>query len=134
MVAFSIECLTMIKAFFILTGVLIASHIAHAEPAQASNPNTTSHIRVLAASCAACHGTHGNSVGITPTLAGLDSGYFVAQMMAFKQGERKPTVMHHHAKGLNEEEIHLLASYFAEQARVVNVTPKSERLKDTHGR
>jgi cytochrome subunit of sulfide dehydrogenase len=87
------------------------------------------HIRALAASCAACHGTNGNSAGITPTLAGLDDGYFITQMLAFKDGSRPSTVMHHHARGLNIDEINLLANYFASQKRVTSQLPKTEPLK-----
>lgn len=82
------------------------------------------HIQVLAASCAACHGHDGNSVGGTPVLAGLDAAYFVSQMQAFRTGERTSTVMHHHAKGLTESEIVQLAAYFAAQPRVTQTTPK----------
>jgi sulfide dehydrogenase cytochrome subunit len=81
------------------------------------------HIRTLAASCAACHGTNGNSVGGTPVLAGLDPGHFTTQMMAFRSGERKSTVMHRHAKGLTPEEIEQLAAYFAAQKRTSAITP-----------
>jgi cytochrome c553 len=81
------------------------------------------HTRTLAASCAACHGTNGNSVGGTPVLAGLDSAYFVTQMQAFRVGERTSTVMHHHAKGVTEEEIGLLARYFAAQPRTAASAP-----------
>lgn len=125
--------LAMIKVLFFCTFAWIPIVTSAADVSQ-SDAAQTSHIRVLAASCAACHGTQGNSVGITPTLAGLDKGYFATQMLAFKRGERSPTVMHHHAKGLTEEEIHLLAAYFAEQPRVTRTAPKSEQLKDSHGR
>lgn len=94
--------------------------------------SNTSHIRTLAASCAACHGTHGNSTGITPTLAGLDGGYFTTQMLAFKNGERVSTVMHRHAKGLNIDEINLLAHYFAQQIRVTTAPPKAQAFKTNH--
>ncbi|HQR50962.1 MAG TPA: c-type cytochrome [Methylophilaceae bacterium] len=82
------------------------------------------HQRVLAASCAACHGTNGNSVGGTPVLAGLDRSYFVLQMQAFRTGERSSTVMHTHAKGLTEEEIGLLAEYFSVEKRTASSSPK----------
>lgn len=87
----------------------------------AAEPN--SHLRVLAASCAACHGTNGNSVGITPVLAGLDRTHFITQMKAFRAGERPATVMHHHAKGLTEAEIEQLADYFSTQARKASAAP-----------
>jgi cytochrome subunit of sulfide dehydrogenase len=93
---------------------------------------STFHIRTLAASCAACHGSNGNSTGITPTLAGLDGGYFTTQMLAFKDGSRPATVMHHHAKGLNTDEINLLADYFAQQKRITSNPPKSQNLKAGH--
>jgi cytochrome c553 len=85
------------------------------------------HTKVLAASCAACHGTNGNSVGGTPVLAGLDAGYFTNQMLAFKQGTRASTVMHHHASGLTMDEIEHLADYYARQPRVDAQTPKKDK-------
>lgn len=81
------------------------------------------HIRILAASCAACHGPDGNSSGGTPVLAGLERNHFVLQMRAFRSGERSSTVMHHHAKGLTEVEIEQLADYFAAQQRVTTSGP-----------
>lgn len=75
------------------------------------------HIKILAASCAACHGTNGSSVGGTPVLAGLDQSHFIKQMQSFRDGTRESTVMHHHAKGLTLEEINLLADYFSMQPR-----------------
>ena len=90
------------------------------------------HIRSLAASCAACHGTHGNSHSTTPVLAGLDATYFSSQMLAFKNGGRSSTVMHHHAKGLTDHEITLLSHYFAEQKRISTASPVSQKLKAAH--
>lgn len=96
------------------------------------------HIRTLAASCAACHGTNGNSVGGNsvgcnsiggmPVLAGLSPMHFVSQMLAFSSGERASTVMHRHAKGLTEEEIRQLADYFSAQPRIPAVMPKSQEF------
>lgn len=85
------------------------------------------HLRVLAASCAACHGTNGNSVGGTPVLAGLAPNYFITQMQAFRSGTLPSTVMHRHAKGLTEAEINQLAEYFAAQPRhSATIPPKAE--------
>ena len=94
--------------------------------------SNSSHIRTLAASCAACHGSNGNSIGNMPSLAGIDGSYFVAQMLAFKSGERPATVMHHHAKGLNIDEINLLGAHFSQQKRAINVVPKTQTLKADH--
>ena len=90
------------------------------------------HTRTLAASCAACHGSNGNSASSTPSLAGLEATYFTAQMLAFKDGSRSATVMHHHAKGLNVDEINMLAAYFSQQKRVANVAPAHQMLKADH--
>lgn len=79
----------------------------------AADPAGAGHVRTLAASCAACHGSDGNSVGGTPVLAGLERSHFVLQMQAFRDGSRGSTVMHHHAKGLSSAEIEQLADYFA---------------------
>lgn len=72
-------------------------------------------VALLAAACAACHGTNGHSVGGTPSLAGLDRLYFIEQMQQFQTGERPSSVMMQHARGYTEEEIRLLATYFAGQ-------------------
>lgn len=71
----------------------------------------------LAATCANCHGTAGKGIpdGSIPKLAGLKNDYFVEQMQAFKLGTRPATIMHQLAKGYSDEQIRLLATYFASQ-------------------
>jgi cytochrome subunit of sulfide dehydrogenase len=100
-------------------------------PATQSN---NQHIRTLAASCAACHGSNGNAVAVagSAVLAGIDASYFSKQMLAFKDSSRPATVMHHHAKGLNLDEIDQLALYFSQQKRVANTAPKTQTLKANH--
>lgn len=100
--------LTVTLLWFFFTS---ATSVAHAE-----DPSTIT-TRTLAASCAACHGPDGNSLGGTPTLAALNQQYFVQRMQGFKDGSVSATVMHHHAKGLTTEEITALAAYFAQQPR-----------------
>lgn len=122
-----------ITALTCLTSCLLLTSVAHtAEVFVLSNTPTNQHTRTLAASCAACHGTQGNSMGISPVLAGLDATYFAAQMLAFKNGVRTSTVMHHHAKGLTTEEINHLAVYFSQQARLTSSAPKPQLLKANH--
>ena len=71
---------------------------------------------MLADTCAGCHGTDGASVGpATPSIAGLSEAYFNDTMLAFKSGDRPSTVMGRIAKGYSEEEINLMAGYFAKQ-------------------
>jgi cytochrome subunit of sulfide dehydrogenase len=72
----------------------------------------------LAATCAACHGTHGRAVegAAVPGLAGMPAAYMVEQMKAFKNGSRPATVMHQLAKGYSDAQIEQLAAYFAAQS------------------
>lgn len=118
------EYLLVFAGFFMLFSNLSAFAEKGASP----------HVQVLSASCAACHGTNGNSVGGTSVLAGLDRAHFVVQMMAFRTGERSSTVMHRHAKGLTIQEINDLADYFALQPRQVNTLPPSaQKMVKYHG-
>lgn len=84
---------------------------AHADEQQAL------YTKSLAATCANCHGTFGKSIkdAALPSLAGMQSDYLAEQMRAFKTGTRPATVMHQIAKGYSEEQIKLMADYFASQ-------------------
>jgi cytochrome c553 len=75
-------------------------------------------VALLASSCAACHGTNGYSVAGTPSLAGTDKLHFIEQMQQFVNGERVSTVMHHHASGYTQQEIEMMAEFFASQKRL----------------
>jgi len=96
------------------------------------------HIRSLAASCAACHGTQGNAVSSdkiavsTPALAGVSKADIIGKLQAFKSGERSATVMHRHAKGLTADEITALAEYFSMQVPYSPVTLKPQKLRADH--
>ena len=75
-------------------------------------------VRSLAANCAACHGTNGNSAGgAIPGLAGINKDYFVIQMKAFKEGKREATLMHQIAKGYSDAEVVAIADFFAAQKK-----------------
>ena len=116
------------------SALTITTSIVHAAEVISSKEtlSNTPHIRTLAASCAGCHGTNGNALKGNAVLAGMDGAYFTAQMLAFKDGSRPATVMHRHAKGLNADEINLLADYFSKQNRVPGHTPKAQTLKAHH--
>ena len=92
------------------------------------------HIRSLAASCAACHGTNGNAVNANgaKTLAGMNKNHLSSQLMAFKAGKASATVMHRHAKGLTDEEINGLAEYFSAQPTASPHVLKPEKLRVDH--
>ena len=96
------------------------------------------HIRSLAASCAACHGTQGNAVpaGVgqetTSALAGVSRTDIVQKLQAFKSGERTATVMHRHAKGLTPDEITGLAEYFSMQQPKQAISLQPQKLRADH--
>lgn len=69
--------------------------------------------RFMAANCAYCHGPDGKSRGAIPSLAGLEKGYFVEQMKAFRDGKRDATVMQKHAMGYTDAEYEALGAWFA---------------------
>ena len=75
------------------------------------------YVQSLAATCANCHGTEGRALsGATvPGLAGRNADQLIAQMKAFRSGERKATIMHQIAKGFSDSQTELLAQYFAAQ-------------------
>jgi len=70
--------------------------------------------RMLSETCAGCHGTDGQSVGpASPTIAGMNAEYFVEIMKGFSSGEIYSTIMGRLAKGYTDEEIALMAGFFA---------------------
>jgi sulfide dehydrogenase cytochrome subunit len=70
--------------------------------------------RMLSETCAGCHGTDGASVGpAIPTIAGMNGEYFVELMQGYKKDEVYGTIMNRIAKGYTEEEIALMATFFA---------------------
>lgn len=68
------------------------------------------------AACAACHGANGVSAApIFPNLAGQKTDYLVAQLKAFKSGERKgasSAMMAPLAAGLSEQDMMDLAAFY----------------------
>ena len=70
--------------------------------------------KTKAASCAACHGPAGvSSNDIWPNLAGQKNGYLVAQMKAFRDGQRKNPMMSPMAAALSDTDIDNLAAYYS---------------------
>lgn len=67
----------------------------------------------LALSCAACHGTNGQSPGSIPSIHGKSAAYIEDALNGFKAGSRPATVMNRLAKGYSAAEIKALAAHFA---------------------
>lgn len=69
--------------------------------------------RDLAATCANCHGTDGRSLGGLESLAGEPADRLLKQVLAFRSGDKPATIMHQITKGYTEEQLELIAKYFA---------------------
>ncbi|TSA42493.1 MAG: class I cytochrome c [Betaproteobacteria bacterium] len=93
----------------LLLAVATSGPVAYAQDSAA--------VRGMAATCTFCHGTDGRSVGITPSLAGVEKGYMAQQMKDYKAGKRPGTIMHQLAKGYTDAQIDQIAAYFAAQKR-----------------
>jgi cytochrome c553 len=74
--------------------------------------------RSLAATCANCHGTNGNSqTKEVPSLAGMPRDHIEGQLRAFRAGTKPATVMHQLSKGYTDQQIAALAAWFSAQKR-----------------
>jgi sulfide dehydrogenase cytochrome subunit len=72
--------------------------------------------RSMAATCAACHGTSGHSITKTvEPLAGRPKERIVELMQAFKTGKKPATIMQQISKGYSDQQIEMIAGYFAAQ-------------------
>lgn len=70
--------------------------------------------KIKSATCAACHGPNGISPNdMWPNLAGQKAGYLVAQMKAFRDGQRPNPMMAPMAAPLSDDDIANLAAYYS---------------------
>lgn len=98
--------LSHIAAAFCLAG--IAASAAAADPHLGRN---------LAATCANCHGTNGKAVPGSgmDALAGMEKEKLLQKLKDFKSGVKPATIMHQISKGYTDEQMDLIAAYYAAQ-------------------
>ncbi len=77
----------------------------------------TASAEALANTCAGCHGIDGSSTGpAIPSIAEMSAEYFNEAMLDYQTKDgRVNTIMTRIAKGYSEEEINLMAGYFAKK-------------------
>lgn len=82
--------------------------------AQAADPNLA---RNLAATCANCHGTNGQAIKSSgmDALAGVDKDRLLQKLADFRSGDKPASIMHQISKGYTDEQLDLIAAYFAAQ-------------------
>jgi cytochrome c553 len=116
--------------------------IGHADGVVSFSPEQATHVRTLAASCAACHGTQGNAMvkeggnaseENNPVLAGRTREDLLSKLLGFRDGTRKATIMHQHSRGLSLEEIDMLATHFSTQIRVIRPPLSTQKLEAENG-
>jgi sulfide dehydrogenase cytochrome subunit len=89
---------------------------------------------MLSFTCNGCHGTGGNSAGLSnPSIAGLPVKYFENAMKEFKSGTRPSTIMGRLAKGYSDEETKAMAEYFAAQ-KIVRARQTVDPAKVAQGK
>jgi cytochrome c553 len=98
----------MLKTRLLIPLALLASFAS----AQAQDTNLA---RNLAATCANCHGTQGVAKGEMKSLAGRPAAELIQFMSEFRSGSRPATIMHQISKGYTDEQIRLMAGFFAAQ-------------------
>lgn len=92
---------TLSLLFLSFLSVLFSSHLSAASQSG----------MMLSNSCAACHGTKGQTVSSIPGLNLLSAEEISIEMKAFKSGERKATVMGRIAKGFNDKQIKAMSEH-----------------------
>lgn len=102
------------KTVLAVTFSLLASSAAFADGDAAAG-------KTKAATCIACHGADGNAIAPTyPNLAGQNAPYLVAQLKAFKSGERKgaqSAIMAPMVAALSEQDMADLAAFYSEMGK-----------------
>ena len=74
--------------------------------------------------CAVCHGVDGLAkIAEAPNLAGQNEAYLIAQLQAFKAGERKNEMMSIVSQSLSDADIENLATYYSAIEISVGKTP-----------
>ncbi len=101
----------MMKLFHLAAAICLAGAAASAT---AADPNLG---RNLAATCANCHGTNGKAIpgAGMDALAGMEKEKLLQKLKDFKSGAKPATIMHQISKGYTDEQLDLIAAYYAAQ-------------------
>jgi len=91
--------------------IAAAAVLASIAAAMAASPESP----VGAASCSGCHPARPGLESAVPRLTGRNPADIVAQMRAFRSGQRAATVMDRIAKGYSDAEVEAIAAWYAAQ-------------------
>ena len=104
--------LHIVPALFALATPLLTPLAAGALESIPPHPDRA---ETLAATCANCHGTHGQALGAMPSLAGRPASELVQLLAEFRDGQRPATIMPQIVRGYRADELRLIADHFARQ-------------------
>lgn len=100
------------KKYSVLPGLAILVGLTGQGAAFADRP-AFSRAELLSSFCITCHGQNGKGANKVPRLKTLSVDDIEQSMFGFQTGEERSTIMGRIAKGFTEEEITLMARYFA---------------------
>jgi sulfide dehydrogenase cytochrome subunit len=98
------------KFLLLCTVAALAAAAAHQPPPARAQ---TADARLLALSCAGCHGPDGQSPGTIPSLRGKNEATISDALRGFRADQRPSTVMGRVAKGYSDQEIDAVAREIA---------------------
>ncbi len=109
----------MLPKALLLTGLVLSISIsAFAADDKKKKPAVMSgaSAKMLANTCAGCHGFDGVSKGpATPTIAGFSAEYLTELLIAYKTGDTSSTMMGRIAKGYSDDELKQVAEVYAKK-------------------
>lgn len=91
-----------------LAAVLVATSVSAEQTTGSTKPST----QLLADSCAACHGTDGNSPGTIDGLDDMDIEKFLEKMKEYKYEDGEGRIMGPITRGISDDQIQALAKHF----------------------
>jgi cytochrome c553 len=104
-------------------GVLFAFSFAARDGAEAQGDVKAGRAKAESV-CAVCHGVDGLAkIAEAPNLAGQNEAYLMAQLQAFKAGDRKNEMMSIVIQNLSDADIENLAAYYSAIEISVGKTP-----------
>lgn len=99
-----------LSMLLVLAGFALASYESQAESLVEGSAEAG---KTSSITCGACHGAEGNSSSpLWPNIAGQNAPYLLAQLQAFKNGERSDPLMSSQAMMLSDEDMANLAVYY----------------------
>ncbi len=91
-----------------LASALVATSVSAEPTIGLTKPST----QLLADSCAACHGTDGNSPGSIDEIDNMDIEKFLEKMKKYKYEDGKGRIMGPINRGISDDQIQALAEHF----------------------